>query len=138
MEKEGAEIRYALHHQVGPVAHTGLVDVAEQVVGGVAGQHVSQARLDAHADHRQPPARRPSLGQGELLVPELHPRLAVRVAGMGLRQRHRHVHVMDPAGQGGAEDRHGEAGIGGTEYGVDAKLGKRSPNRRLIGGVEPD
>ena len=47
----------ALDPQVRAVAHAELVDPREQVVGGVAGEHVGQPRLDARC--RPAPAARP-------------------------------------------------------------------------------
>ena len=49
MENEGAN-SYPADLEVGPVAYAELVDLAEQVVGGVAREHVGESRLDTHAD----------------------------------------------------------------------------------------
>ena len=49
IEKVGANV-VALDHEVGSVADADLVDRLEQVVGGVPGEHVREARLDPHAE----------------------------------------------------------------------------------------
>ena len=67
------------HDEVRAVAHAELVDLAEQVVGGVPGEHVAQPRLDAHADEGEPPRGLPVGRLRELVVAELHARLGVRV-----------------------------------------------------------
>ena len=58
----------AVDHEVGAVADADLVDGGEQVVGGVAGEHVGEARLDADADAARagrpaPTDRRPRTGR---------------------------------------------------------------------------
>ena len=45
----------AVDHEVGAVAHADLVDLGEQVVGGVAGEDVGEAGLHAHAHEREQP-----------------------------------------------------------------------------------
>jgi hypothetical protein len=40
--------RFVAHHEVGAVAGAQLVDLAEQVIGGVAREHVAEPGLDAH------------------------------------------------------------------------------------------
>ena len=69
--------------EVGAVAHAELVDLAEQVVGGVAGEHVGQAGLDAHADQREAARGLPVRRLRELVVAELDAGLLVRVVGCG-------------------------------------------------------
>ncbi len=58
IENDGAKISLpssSVHDEVGAVAHAELVDLElEQVVGGVAGEHVAQPGLDAHAHQREP------------------------------------------------------------------------------------
>ena len=49
----------AVDDEVGAVAHAALVDRAEQLVGGVAGEHVGQPGLDADADESEQPALLP-------------------------------------------------------------------------------
>jgi hypothetical protein len=54
---EGRGEVVALDDEVRAVADADLVDLAEQVVGGVAGEHVREARLDADADEGEPAGR---------------------------------------------------------------------------------
>ena len=58
MREGGGEV-VAGHDQVGAVADADLVDVVEEVVGGVAGEDVGEPGLDAHAHQRQPAGRLP-------------------------------------------------------------------------------
>jgi hypothetical protein len=97
-----------------------FVDLAEQPVGGVAGEHVGQARLHAHPGQREPASPLPLTGECELLVAELDSGPAVRLGRVGLRQRHRHVQVVRARLQRGPEQGHDEARIGGVEQDVTA------------------
>jgi hypothetical protein len=74
-----------------------------QLVGGVPGEHVGKARLDAHPDQRQLPRPLPVGRHRELLVAELEAGLAVRLAGMRVGQRHRHVQVVGARLERGTE-----------------------------------
>ena len=60
------------HDEVGAIPDAHLVDLREQLVGGVRGEHVGQAGLDADADEREPIRLLPASGVGELLVAEHH------------------------------------------------------------------
>ena len=80
--ERGREV-VAVHDEVGAVADADLVDLGEQVVGGVAGEDVREPRLDADADERQLP-RAPGLLAVELRVAELHPRLLEGPLGVPL------------------------------------------------------
>ena len=62
----------------------------------------------------------PRGGQGELFVAELDPGLGVGVLGMGMRQRHGHVEVVDPGVQRRVEQRHHEARVDGVDEDVAA------------------
>ena len=65
IENDGAKLVAVVvgHHEVRAVAGAELVDLGEQVVGGVAGEHVGEPGLHADADQREPagapPTRRP-------------------------------------------------------------------------------
>jgi hypothetical protein len=75
--------------------------------------------------------------QRELLVAEHDPRAFMGRLGVRHRQRHRHVEVGRAAGQGRAEQRHDEPGVGRVEQGRGAVVGQRLAHRGLVGRVEP-
>ena len=75
----------AVDGQIRPVARAELVDVGEQVIGGVAGEHVGKPWLDADPDQREPPGGAPLIVDSELLVAELDAGEFVRPLGMPLR-----------------------------------------------------
>ena len=83
---------------------------------GVAGEHVGQPRLDAHAEQGQLarllPLRPPCANCSS---PSLTPHLGVGLVGVPLRQAHRHVEVAGPGGEGAPEDRHDEPRVDGVE-----------------------
>ena len=68
--------------QVGAVPSAQLVDLGEELIGGVTGEDVGQPGLDAHADQCEPAGILPLSSLGELLVPELDAGLLVRLLGM--------------------------------------------------------
>jgi hypothetical protein len=128
--------------QVGAVAGAELVDVVEQLVGGVAREHVGEARLDADAEQGQAVRRLPLAGPGELLVAELDADLLVRRAGVAHRQAHGHVEVVGVRGQGAGEDRHHEPRVDGVEDVGGAHLASQGRHcvrvgRVDLGGAEP-
>ena len=118
------------HHEVGAVAGAELVDLAEQVVGGVPREHVGQPGLDADADQRQPAGRLPLPRHRELLVAELHAGLLVRRLGVRLRQRHRHVEVVGAGLEGAVEDRHVEDRVDRVHHVRDRVLAAQRRHRR--------
>ena len=122
----------AVDDEVGAVADADQVDLGEELVGGVAGEHVREARLDADPDQREPPGLLPALGLRELGVAELHARL-------GVRERHRHVEVGAARVERGLEDRRVEARIDGVQDRVDSlgpgELGDRGSVGRVDGGA---
>ena len=135
---EGRGEVVAGHLEVGAVPHAELVDLAEQLVGGVPGEHVGQAGLDAHADQRQLARLLPLVGQGELVVAQLDPGLAVRRVRVRVGQRHRHVEVVGAGPQRGVEQRHHEPRVGGVHQHVAAVLGEQGRGGGLVPGVELD
>ncbi len=63
MLNDGAKISLPVgvaHDEVRAVARAQLVELAEQVVGGVAGEDIAEAGFDAHADQGQPARASPS------------------------------------------------------------------------------
>ena len=92
-----------------------LVDDAEQLVGGVAGEDVGQARLDADARQREPAGRLPLRRLGELRVAELDAGLLVGPVRVRVRQGHRHVEVVGAGRERTVEDRHDEAWVDSVE-----------------------
>ncbi len=135
MENDGAKL-VALHRQVRPVAHPELVDLGEEVVGGVAGQHVGEPRLDPDPDQREPTGRLPVPGDRELLVAELHARPLVRRLRVRARERHRHVQVVRPGLAGPGEDRHHEARVDRVHHVGDGVLAAQCGDRARVGGVD--
>ena len=123
-------------HQVGAVAGAELVDVVEELVGGVAGEDVGEAGLDADAEQRQPARRLPLAGPGELLVAELDPDLLVGRVGVAHRQAHRHVEVVGVGGQRAGEDRHHEPRVDGVEDVGRPHLAGERRDRVGVGGVD--
>ena len=79
IEKVGANV-VALDDEVGAVADADLVDLREEVVGGVAREDVREPGLDADADEREQAALAPLRLALELLVAELDAGLLVRAA----------------------------------------------------------
>ena len=92
-----------------------LVDVAEEVVGGVPGEHVGQPRLDADADQRQPAVGLPLRGLRQLVVAELDADLRVGLARVPARQAHRHVEVVGAGRLRPLEDRQHEPRVDRVE-----------------------
>jgi hypothetical protein len=128
----------AAHHEVGAVAHRDLVDLGEQVVGGVAGEHVRQAGLDPDAEQRERARLAPLAVARELLVAELHPRQLVRPLGMRARQRHRHVQVGAARRPRRGEDRRVQARVAGVEDRVGALGAGEVDDGGLVARVQRD
>ncbi len=122
--------------EVGAVAGAELVDVVEQLVGGVAREDVGEPGLDADADQRQPPGGLPLAGAGELLVAELDADLLVGRVGVPLREAHRHVEVVGAGGQGAGEDRHHEPWVDGVEHVGGPHLAGQRRHGVRVGGVD--
>ena len=103
--------------------------VGEEVVGGVAGEHVGETGLDADAHEGEPAGGLPPVGDRELAVAEHLAGLVVRVLGVRVRQVHRHVEVGGPGREGAVEDRRVEARIAGVDHDVGAGLTRERGDR---------
>jgi hypothetical protein len=119
-DAEGRREREAVDHEVGAVAYAHLVDAAEEVVGGIAGHHVAEPRLDTHCDDCEQAAFLPLIGDRELGVAELHATLVVRVRRVRHRHVHGHVEVVAAGLEGGVEDRRVEPRVAGVDDDVCA------------------
>ncbi len=122
--------------QVAAVADVHLVDLVEVVLRGVRGEDVGQAGIHAHPNQRQPAARLPLGGQRELLVAELHARLAEGSLGMRLRQADGHVHVVRVGLERAAEDRHHELRVDRVHDEVGPMGAGELRNRRCVACVD--
>ena len=84
IENDGAKLVAARrYHEVGAVAGAELVDLAEEVVGGVPREHVGEAGLDADADQRQPPGGLPLRRRANCSSPSLTPVFSYGASGCG-------------------------------------------------------
>ncbi len=134
--ERGCEV-VALDLEARTVTNAHLVDLAEQVVGRKAGEHVGGSRLDADADQGQRTSILPQVRHRELVVTELLADLLVRTLGVGFGERHRHVHVVHARLEGTEEDRHHEARIGGVQDDVAIVRTGRVGHLGRIGRVDP-
>ena len=125
-DREGRREVVALDDEVRAVADADLVDLGEELVGGVAREDVGGARLDADADEREQPLLLPRLGPLELVVAELHAGLFEGVRRVRLGERHRHVEVGHAGLEAGVEDRHVEQRVDRVENGVGVRLPDRA------------
>jgi hypothetical protein len=125
----------SLDGEVGPVAGAQLVDLVEQVVLRIPGEHIGKARLHADPDQRQPIRGAPPIVDGELLVAELHAGEPVRLVRVRLGQAHGHIEVVGAAGQRAVEDRHHESRIDRLHHMGDLvdvhQVGHRPRRRRV-------
>ena len=104
------------------------------MVGGIAGEDVREAGLDADTDESEQAGRLPRLLHRELGVAELHAGLLVRTLRVRLGQGHRHVEVRAASLQRRREDRRVEAGVDSVEDRVRLRLaGKRHDGGRVRG-----
>ena len=118
IEKPGREDLVAVlvaDDEVGAVAGAQLVDVAEQVVGGVAGEHVGQPGLDPDADEGQAAVGLPLARLRQLVVAELDADLRVGLARVPAGQAHRHVEVVGAGRLRTLEDRQHEPRVDRVE-----------------------
>ena len=123
-DREGRREVVTRYDEVAPVAHADLVDGVEEMVGGVAGEDVGQAGLDAHAHQREPAPLAPAIRHRELRGAEHLPRLLVGAFGVGLGQRHRHVDVVTVRIEGCCEYRRIEAWVARVQHDVDTFVGR--------------
>ena len=135
-DREGRSEVVSLDHEVGAVADPDLVELVEQLVGRMACEDVGEPRLDADADEREQPGRRPLLVRRELEVAEHHARLAVRALRMGLRERRRHVEIRAARLEGRGEDLRIEARIGRVENGVGLDVTQQRDEPGDVRGVD--
>ena len=127
-----------MYRKVGAVADPDLVNLVEQVIGGVPGEHVGQPRLHAHPHEREEALVDP-LGLGrELFVAEFHPGAAMRIGGVRPRQTHRGVEVVAAGIERASEDRHDEAWVNQIRHMRDLVGPARIGDRVSITGVELD
>ena len=73
----------AVDGEVRTVAHAELVDLTEEVVGGVPGQHVGQSGLHADADQGQSAGALPVPRSSELFSPSVTPGSVYGDSGCG-------------------------------------------------------
>ena len=106
--------------EVAAVPYTDLVDLREQVIGRVPGEHVGEAGFHAHAHQREESPFLPALVAGELLGAEEHAGDLVGPFGMRLGERHRHVEVVAVRVEGGCEYRRVESRIAHVDHHVGA------------------
>ena len=85
------------------------------MVGRIPGGHVGEAGLDAAPDERELPSLLPLGSNGELVVAEHLSDALVRLLGVGLGKRHRHVDVGRARVEGALEDARHEPGVGGVQ-----------------------
>ncbi len=136
-DREGGGEVVALDDEVRAVADADLVDLGEELVGGVAGEDVGGAGLDADADEREQALLLPRLGALELVVAELDAGLLVRVRRMRLGERHRHVEVRHAGLEARVEDRDVEERVDRVEDGVGSRLADQRDDRVLARRVDP-
>ena len=124
---EGRREVVALDDEVGAVPHRYLVDLVEEVVGGVAREDVGEPRLDADAGEREQAALAPALVLVELLLTEQH-------AGTG--QGHRHVEIRAAVLEGRVENRRVETRISRVQDGIRIGLAEEGDERFTIARVD--
>jgi hypothetical protein len=135
IEKVGAKSE-ALDDQVRTVADPDLVDLREELVGGVAGEDVRGARLDPDADEGQQPLVLPGGRALELVVAELDADLLVRPRRMRLGERHGHVEVGHARFEARVEDGDVEQRIDRVQDRVRPRLADQLDDSVLARGVD--
>ena len=136
-DRERGRELVALHDEVRAVAHAHLGDLVEQLLGGVAGEDVREARLHADADEREQTRPLPLLVAGELAIAE---HLAGQLVGplrVRVGERHGHVQVGHAGLEGGVEDRLVEARVARVEHRVGPHAGHQLDELRDARGVDP-
>ena len=106
------------------------------MVGRVASEDVGEARLHAHADEREQPARLPRSRRHQLIGAE-HPTDVFEGARrMTLGQVHREIDVVTARFERGAEDRRIEARVAHVDDDVGALHVRDADDRFFVAGVE--
>ena len=117
----------AVDDEVGAVAHADLVDLGEELVGGVPREDVRQAGLDADAGEAEDSRLAPLLVLVELVLAEQR---------VGRGERHRHVEIRHARVERRGEERRVEARVARVEHRVgllgaqELGDGARRPTRR--------
>jgi hypothetical protein len=137
-DREGRGEVVAVDDQVRAVPHADLVDLAEQRVGGVTGEHVREAGLNTHADQGELAAVLPLRRQRELVVAELDPGRAVRVVRVRMGQRHRHVEIVNSGSERSRVQRHDESRICRVHQDVARMIGEQPGDGVGVPRVDPD
>ena len=135
-DREDRRERVALDAQVAAIPHMDLVDLVEQVLGGMGREDIGQARIHAHAQQRQASGAAPVLVPSELVVAKLHPRLMEWVLRMRPGEAVGHVHVVDARRQGTFEDGHHEARIDRVHHQVDAFTSREPGHRVRVASID--
>ncbi len=112
------------------------MDLVEVVLRGVGGEDVGQAGIHPHPHQGEPAARLPLGGKRELLVAELHARLAERSLGMRLREADGHVHVVRVGVERAAEDGHHELRVDRVHDEVSPMRAGQLRDGRCVAGVD--
>ena len=84
--REDLAAGFVADHEIGAVSHAQLVDLGEEVVGGIPGENVREARFDADADEGEQPLDFPLPGLVELLLTQQHSGQLVRPLRMPFGQ----------------------------------------------------
>ena len=133
---EGRTEVVAFDNEVRSVADTDIIDRGEQLVRRIPGEDVGHARFDTHSDKSEETTFLPFGAESELLVTEFDPGLRVGVRWVGVRERHRHIHIGRARSESRPEDRHHEAGIHRVEDRVTPLGPQELRRRQFVRGVQ--
>ena len=135
-DREGRREVVALDDEVRAVADADLVDLREQLVGGVPREDVGGAGLDPDPDEREEALLLDDRCSLELVVAELDARELVRPLGVGLREGHRHVEVRHAGLEARVEDRHVEERVDGVQHRIGPRLADQVEDAVAARGVD--